>query len=181
MFNLVLAAAISAYPATTSGAPVVSIGNSFAESCYEAAEARLATSDTVATCNAAMASVVSEHDRVATFVNRGILRLIQGRYGAAEADFDAALRIQPRQAEAWLNKGISLYQRGQDQTALMHLGKAIELNTRRPAVAYYARAMANEQSGNVRAAYHDLTRAQSLAPTWSVPKTELARYHVRSR
>lgn len=182
MLDLVLAAAaLSASPALSSGAPVVSIGNSYAESCFEAAEARLATSETVAICNAAVGSVVSDHDRVASFVNRGILSLVRGRYAEAETDFDAALRLQPRQAEAWLNKGISLYQRGQDDAALTHLGRAIELNTRRPAVAFYARAMANEQTGNLRAAYQDLNRAQALAPSWNVPKAELARYQVRAR
>jgi len=49
----------------------------------------------------------------------------------------------------------------------------------RPALAYYGRAIVNEDLGNVRQAYADLQRARDLEPRWALPTEELARYVVR--
>ena len=43
------------------------------------------------------------------------------------------------------------------------------------------RAMAREQSGNLKAAYADLLKASQLAPTWGLPRQDLKRYQVVSR
>ena len=181
MLSLVLAMAASAYPSTPTGSAIVSIGSSSARACYQAAEARAATVATINECDLALDGGLSRSDEIATLVNRGFLKMIRGSNAAAEADFDAALRIEPAQAEAWLNKGVSLYQRGDSRAAVGLFGKAIELRTRRPAIAYYARGLANEDSGNIRAAYEDLNRARELAPRWNAPVLELARYQVRRR
>jgi tetratricopeptide (TPR) repeat protein len=181
MLNLILAVAAVAYPMTPTGAPVVTIGNTMARTCYESAEARTATAISIAECDSALDGVLSPSDRVATYVNRGILKLIQSDHAAAEADFDTALRLQPDQAEAWLNKGISVYGRGDSRGALALLDKSLQLNTSKAAIAYYARGLANEDSGNIRAAFEDLNRAKALAPKWSAPNVELARYQVRRK
>jgi hypothetical protein len=57
----------------------------------------------------------------------------------------------------------------------------LALGTTKPALAYYIRAMAQEQSGNVKAAYADLLKASQLAPTWGLPRQDLKRYQVVSR
>ena len=57
--------------------------------------------------------------------------------------------------------------------------KALENGTRMPALAYFVRGVANEDSGNIAAAYHDLQRARQLDPNWSEPEIELRRYQVR--
>ena len=181
MLDLFLAMAVAAYPTTPTGVSVVTIGNSLARSCYESAEARQATDVAIAECTQALAGPIVQSDQVATFVNRGVLKLVRADHAGAEADFDTALALQPDQPEAWLNKGISLYQRGDSRGALSLLGRSIELHTARPAIAYYARGLANEDSGNIRAAYEDLRRAQALSPKWTAPKAELVRYQVRQR
>ena len=56
-----------------------------------------------------------------------------------------------------------------------------ELGTERPEIAYYGRGLANEDVGNVKAAYDDLQRAVSLKPKWNAPAKDLARYQVRRR
>ena len=59
--------------------------------------------------------------------------------------------------------------------------KAIELRTELPEVAYYGRALANEDVGNLKAAYTDLQQATSLKPNWDAPRRDLARYKVSRR
>jgi hypothetical protein len=70
---------------------------------------------------------------------------------------------------------------GNGRAALDLAARSIQLRTRRPAIAYYIRGLAHEQTGNLQAAYADLSRARALAPKWQEPAIELARYQVRSR
>jgi tetratricopeptide (TPR) repeat protein len=157
------------------------VGGSTASACYDAAEARDATDEAFRECDSALAGILSEHDRVATYINRGILKLVRADYAQANADFDAAMAITPNQPEAWLNKGISLYQQGQPAAALPYFEGSIARRTSYQALAFYARGLANEDTGNIRAAYSDLRRAQALSPKWDAPKVELARYQVKQR
>jgi len=174
-----LAIGLTIVPAAA-GASVVAVGGGYAQSCYEAAEAQLITARSLNICDRALGEeALTPRDRVATLVNRGIIRLRRANLTAAEADFDAALSLDARQPEAWLNKAI-LYARYRDsRDALPFVAKALENGTRHPEVAYFVRAMANEDSGNVAGAYQDFQRARRLAPQWSEPATELARFQVR--
>jgi tetratricopeptide (TPR) repeat protein len=176
--SLAAAAAILAVPASAS---VTTLGDGYAVSCYRSAEARLANRQTLAECDAAFTEPLMNHDRVATHVNRGILRLIKADYGGAQSDFDAAILLDPREPEAWLNKGILLVKAGKSGDAMAPLDRSLQLRTRRPALAYFARGLANEYRGNVRAAYRDLKQAQALEPEWMEVSRELARYQVRTR
>lgn len=161
------------------GASVVSVGGSVAETCYQAALARDASTESMSACNSAIAQqVIPFNDLVASYVNRGVLKLVQGDYRAAEADFNQAMSLQPRQPEAWLNKGIARYQLGDAKGAVPLFSRALELRTDYPAVAYFGRGIANEDSGDVRSAYADLRKASSLNPEWQAPLVELKRYQV---
>lgn len=181
MIHLLLGLAAAASSPYSSAATMTSLGSSNARICFEAASARVATSRSMLFCNAAIADERESLDRVATFVNRGILHLVASRHAEAEADFDRAISLQPRSAEAHLNKGLSRLGQGDNRGALLLLDRALELRTRRPELAYYARGVAREGAGDVRGAYADLLRARVLAPKWPEPQKELARYQVRSR
>ena len=93
--------------------------------------------------------------------------------------FEARFTLDPNQAEAWLNKAVLQLRTGKAVDALPMVQRAIDLKTRRPALAYFVRAMAHEQGGNIRAAYEDLKRAQALEPGWKDPQIELRRFQVR--
>lgn len=161
-------------------ASVVTMGSGYAESCYHAADARVAGQAEMASCNRALSEqALDPSDRVATYVNRGILYLLRTDTRLANADFDAALAMDPNQAEAWLNKAIIHARFGRPIDAMPMVQKALELKTRRAALAYFVRAMAYEDSGNIAAAYHDLKRAQALDPQWTEPGLELQRFQVK--
>jgi tetratricopeptide (TPR) repeat protein len=160
-----------------------SIGSSFAEACFRAAEGRDMSFSAREACDRALSGdgAMSAHDRAGTYVNRGILFMHMGRLDRANVDFDRALAINSRLSEAWLNKGIAQMKAGNGRAALDLAARSIQLRTRRPAIAYYIRGLAHEQTGNLQAAYADLSRARALAPKWQEPAIELARYQVRSR
>ena len=173
--------AVVIIPASASAA-IIAVGNGLAEGCYLAAEARNATPSSIETCNRALnEEALSPRDRVATHVNRGVLHLNRANLRAANADFDAALAMDPNEPEAWLNKAIGHAKFGRSSDALPLAEKALSLNTRRPALAYFVRAMALEDSGNIVGAYRDLRRAQALEPKWKEPEIELRRFQVRQQ
>jgi tetratricopeptide (TPR) repeat protein len=177
-----IAAAILAAASVPAIASVTVVGNSSARLCYEAAESPLnPTLRDVRDCDHAFSEeALSQHDRVATHVNRGILRLRRGQVDEAIADFDVAIDLDPDQPEAYLNKGAALIRVDNPQDALGLFTVALEHNTRRPEVAHFGRAIANEELGNIRAAYNDYRRASELDPEWADPRTELRRFRVVS-
>ena len=179
----ILAAIVIGLTASSStNASILTIGGSLARACFEAAEARSARAQDLQVCDRALIeeALLSE-DRVATYVNRGILRLVGADFRAAEADFDRALALDPREPDAWLNKAVSRLRQDDSTAAMPMITRAIELKTRRPALAFYTRGIANEHRGDIRAAYADLVRARELEPAWDLPAKELARYQVRHR
>ena len=178
-FLFAAAAVIAASPAA---AAVTVLGNSSARLCYEAAESRANPSMTVIrTCDQAMREEgLSDYDVVATLVNRGILKARLGQLSDAILDYDAALDRNPDLAEAYLNKGFALlHLPDAAQQARPMFDSAIAKKTRKPALAYYGRAVANELSGEVRAAYQDYRQASLLDPKWEDPKADLSRFRVR--
>src|SRR5438067_1471986 len=148
MKSLAFAAGIAALalPLSAAQAGIITIGEGFARSCYEASERQDARPVNIETCNRAFSEQALDiHDQVATHVNRGILYYLSGNLAAANYDYNQALALK----------------------------------TVRPALAYYGRAIVNEDFGNVRQAYADLQRARDLEPRWPLPAEELKRYVVR--
>lgn len=178
--SLVLALALG-LPATSATATVITVGNPLAADCFTWAERRDQRPDALQTCSLALKDALNAENRAATLVNRGVIRMIHSDVRGAEADFDAAIALRPNLSDAWLNKGFLRLRTGDGSAALPHLERALQLRTRRPALAYYARGIAHEQAGNMRAAYADLNRARDLEPGWSMPGQALARYTIVER
>jgi len=179
--RIIIAAALAAV-AVPAGAAVTVLGSSSARLCFEAADARVAPSrDSIARCNQALGEEnLSDYDTVATYVNRGILKLRMGDSDLAIADFDLALARDPNQAEAYLNKGVALLRKPDGWAQAVPLfDQALAKNTRRPALAYYGRGVANELGGHVKEAYFDYREASRIEPHWRDPQTELARFSVQ--
>jgi tetratricopeptide (TPR) repeat protein len=67
---------------------------------------------------------------------------------------------------------------GKDE-AVRLFDTALAKNTRKPAIAYYARGVAHELNGRLRHAYSDYRKASAADPNWVEPQAELARFTVR--
>ena len=176
-------AALAAAVAIPASAGVTVIGAGSARLCYEAADSTLLPQarDMRYCDEALLRENLSAYEIVATHVNRGILRLRRNSVDEAIADFDRAIALDPEQPEAYLNKGAALIRRQNPAEAMSLFTVALERNTSRPAIAHYGRAVANEQLGNLPAAYRDFRRASELDPDWREPRLELARFRVVER
>src|SRR5688572_21378192 len=103
LITAIAAAALTAAATPASSAPrltdapdqafvVGMTGGGLARSCYLAAEARDLTDVALGECDRALTEqVLTTEDRVATHINRGILRRMRADAPGAKADFDAAL------------------------------------------------------------------------------------------
>lgn len=179
----VLSGVIALISASTaaSGSSMV-LGSGLARACFEAAELDRVSANAVATCDRALIEEpLHVDDRVATFVNRGILRARLADQDGALADYDRAIRLDPAQPEAYLNKAALFLKRGDWRTARGLFDAALERRTSRPEIAYFGRAVAAEVAGDLAGAYADYQKAAELAPRWDTPRKELARFSVRKR
>jgi tetratricopeptide (TPR) repeat protein len=167
--------------AASAAASVIVLGNSAGRSCYEAARDQNGSATALKTCDEALeVGNLTERDRVATFVNRGIVKIYREDHRAAMVDFDQAIAIDPNEPESYLNKGSAVLRMGASpDQAIPLFDEAISRQTRRPELAFFGRGIAHELSGKVTAAYNDYKRASELAPRWEQPKSELSRFSVR--
>ncbi len=181
MRKLVVAAAIFAASVTTSAAAsIVVVGSTPGRECYEAATNGDGTMKALAACDLALDGGLTASEVVATYVNRGVVKINAGKLDSAIEDFDRAIALDPSEPESYLNKGSALLRSETDVGKARALfSEALERNTRRPELAFVGRAIASELSGDIKSAYHDYRRAREAAPHWRLPREELSRFQVR--
>ncbi len=177
--RLLLGAIFVLVPAAASAALIV-LGDGDARQCYLAAEYKSAPRASIALCTRAIEEgALNSQDRSATLVNRGIVRMWAADNRGAIADFDTALAERPGLPEARVNKAVALVRLNTDlAAAVVLLTQALDDKVQRPEIAYYARGLANETLGDVKAAYHDYRAAAALKPGWAEPAEQLARFTV---
>ncbi len=178
---LLIGASLLAAGAANAQSITVLGSNADAIACYRAADSEMRRPDAVRICGAALANRdLTDRDRMATFVNRGIIRFRLEDHDAALADFDAALAIEPGQPDALINRGITMLAGGDDLgAALATIEQGLAGRPNRPWVGYYGRAVAHELAGRDAQAYHDYRRARELRPGWRPAELALTRFSVR--
>lgn len=173
-------AEVSAASRLDSGGMDVSFGPGPGRLCYESALSGAASDTALETCDAALDGPQSRADRVATYVNRAIVRDARGDYTGALEDLEAALERVTSRPEPYVDMGIVYVHLGRWRDAEQALSKGIELGAPTPQRAYFARAIAREELGDVKGAYNDYMRASELAPDWGLPDRELRRFRVET-
>jgi tetratricopeptide (TPR) repeat protein len=90
-----------------------------------------------------------------------LIYLVQGQYDQAITDYNKAIEINPRYAEAYNNRGGTYSQIGQYDQAISDCTKAIEINPRY-ADAYNNRGNAYRCKGEYDKAWADVYKMRSL-------------------
>lgn len=174
-------------------AAVIVLGGGFAQMCYEAARdvddpsmmqitgSRIDIPPMDICTIAIGAGDLTARDLAGTHNNRGVLLFSEGRFDEAMKDFDSAIRFARDIAEPHVNRGASLVAMKRWSDAVPSLNRGIELQALELEKAYYNRAIAHEELGDVRRAYFDYVKAAELAPTWEEPKLQLSRFTVRKK
>ncbi len=180
----------------TSGAAsaaVVVLGGGLAQQCYEAARDLVSASrqtveltgsrvgtDAVDICALALQSeALGNRGRAGTYNNMGVLLFVQGSYQEALNSFDRAIEIDSDIAEIYVNRGASLVALKRWAEGVEALDAGLMLNPLEAEKAYYNRAIAHEELGNIKGAYFDYLKASELSPEWEQPRMQLTRFTVR--
>jgi len=157
------------------------IGTPAAQACSAYVAAGDTSDDALAACDGAMRGErLGRQLMLATRINRGALHLRRQNGQAALADFDAAIEMDRRNAEAHLNRGAALIMLRQPGPAVAAITEALGLGVREPHKAYFNRGAAREALGDLRGAYEDYSTALEIQPDWGPANEELARF-VRGR
>ena len=164
----------------TSFAQVTVIGSGLGKDCYMAvkySKSNLKRTEQLCT-KALTVGQLNMKNRAATLVNRGIIRMRDGRYDAALRDYASAERLNQGNGPLYLNRGAALIYKKQFSDALDSLNAAIEMETQDLFAAYYNRAIAKENTGDVQGAYFDFKKSLELKPDFEQAKWQLERFTV---
>jgi tetratricopeptide (TPR) repeat protein len=172
---LVLAASAGSQTSATT----IVIGGGLAHDCYKAAE--FGRNADTTSCDRALEEPMIAHDRAATYVNRSVLRLRDNNAAGALSDCDTSIRINSELGEAFVNRGAALMTMGRPQEAIEALSHGIALGVHKMHYAYYDRAMAREDTGDLKGAYEDYKQALALDPKFEQAQEQLKRFRVVSR
>ncbi|HUB84980.1 MAG TPA: hypothetical protein VL971_04755 [Rhizomicrobium sp.] len=168
--------------AVPADAAISVIGSSISEACYHAAEFGSEIGEGIATCDRALEQTpMTNHDRAATLINRGILRSRNGDAQGALYDYNRGLELDASLGEGYVDRGAAEIVLHSFDDALADINKGIALNANRLEIAYYDRAVVDEALGNVRGAYADYKKAVELVPTFQLANDQLMRFKVVRR
>lgn len=163
-------------------AAVTVFANDTAKACYMAAKLGDPTQRGLDDCtDAIVGSPMSAHDLAGTYVNRGVVYMIHGLYRPAQTDFEVALKLDKTLGEAYVNHGAALIAQRHYAEGIAEIDRGLPLRPDEPEKAYYNRGIADEALDDVKQAYFDYLKASELKPGWAAPKTELARFTVRTQ
>lgn len=180
MFKYLTLTAVGALMAASASAQVFVIGNGLGGECYQKTkQAYHSFRQAEETCTRALREeTMTRANRAATFVNRGVLRMRHGDYAEAVADYQKALDLEENLGAAYLNRGAALIYQKQFAEAVPDLDRAIALQSADLFAAYYNRAIARENSGDVDGAYYDFQKALELKPGWQLAEQQLSRFSL---
>ncbi|MGD9947345.1 MAG: tetratricopeptide repeat protein [Desulfobulbus sp.] len=100
------------------------------------------------------------------YYNRGLSYMASNNNRAAIEDFNTAIELNPKSAEAFAKRGMASQQVGELEQALADYNHAIELDTLL-ADAYFGRGSLKDQVGNASAAISDYTKAIDIRPDFA--------------
>ncbi|ABI77530.1 tetratricopeptide repeat protein [Hyphomonas neptunium ATCC 15444] len=182
MIRTVVFAAVLVALTPAATAQVTVLGGGLAKDCYEAAKYSLLSGPAAEElCSRALAhEALNLSNRAATFTNRGVLRMRQGKLDSALSDYASSKRISPDSGPTWLNEGAAYILQQDYNSALVSLDRAIELESSDLYAAYYNRALARERTGDVEGAYYDFVKSKELNPEYTPTDDQLARFTVET-
>ena len=162
-------------------AQLIVVGKGSAGQCYDyALRENQGTRTAIETCSRSFDEVISQRDRAATYVNRGLLYMRKGDQDLAMADYTAALKINPDLTQAYVNQSASFIRQNKFDEALEALNIALEdKESPTRSAALYNRAIVLDWKEDYKGAYKDLKAALAIKPDWEPALNLISRYEVR--
>lgn len=178
--KVMIAAAATALAIEGASPQVFIIGNGLGGECYQKTKSKyFSTNNAEKVCTRALKEqAMTRKNRAATHVNRGVIRMRDGRYDEALQDYGEAIDLNGELGAAFLNQGAAHIYVRDYAAAIASLDRAIELDSKDLFAAYYNRAIAREGTGDVEGAYYDFQKALDLKPEWDLAEQQLQRFRI---
>ena len=126
-----LAASLAAlFAASSAHAAVSVIGGGPAQLCYEGADSGTRPDDYLYYCNMALAGALTNTDRAATYINRGVLKMDEGKYDSAADDFTEGLVINDKAGEGYIDLAATQITHKRFADAIANINKGLALGTK---------------------------------------------------
>jgi tetratricopeptide (TPR) repeat protein len=159
------------------------LGTSPIEACAnlaaKASSTGTASYNDLLTCNDAVHWAHATSNELApAMINRAVLYIARGEYTEAIADLDIALAMKPTLADGFNDRGAAHWALHQNDAAKADFTRALALQPSHPERVYFNRALAYEDSGDLKQAFLDFSKAAEIDPSWDKPAKELARFSV---
>jgi tetratricopeptide (TPR) repeat protein len=117
----------------------------------------------IALCNQALAMDIAPAEASIVVMRRGNVYLQKNEVDKAMNDYEQALRLDPGNAAAYVNRALGLERKGEREDALKDLSEALRLNPR-DVSAYHNRATIFLTEGNLNGALSDFAKVIELDP-----------------
>lgn len=127
--------------------------------------------------NAALKSLSDSVETAPTAIaysDRGTAYLLKGEYVSALADYDAAIKLDGRNGEAWNNRAWTHYKAGDNRKALEDANQAVRLSGNK-AFVWDTRGHIHEALGSRKSAELDFEKALSIDPELASSQSALRR------
>jgi tetratricopeptide (TPR) repeat protein len=163
---------ISAPTAASAQMAVTTFGATDAQRCYE--DARDDFSRDASACDAALRSqAMTERDRVATYVNRGVVLNRAGSLDDALGDFNRAIAENEDLAEAFLNRGNTYFLMRRYDEAIADYEAALGRDLEKAHVAWYNIGLAREAKNDAVGARDAYRTALEINPDFGPAQKKL--------
>lgn len=169
---IVIAFALVSPTALNAQMAVSTFGATDAQLCYE--DARDDMSSNADHCDEALKTAgMTERDRIATYVNRGLILNRAGRLNEALADFDEALSRDDGTAEAYLNRGNTYYLMRRYDEAIEDYRASLDYDLAKAHVAWYNIGLAYEAQNDPAKARSAYQTSLELNPDFGPAQAKL--------
>ncbi len=153
---------------------VSTFGATDAQLCFRAAADEF-VSDTDDCDEALRGGTLTARDRMATYVNRGIILNREGRLDEALADFNKALERDGELAEAFLNRGNTYFLMRQYDDAIADYEASLKYGLEKAHVAWYNIGLAYEAKRENMKAIEAFNASLAINPDFGPAQKKLGR------
>jgi tetratricopeptide (TPR) repeat protein len=148
--------------------------------CSLAAGDQADLKDGLTACNTVLRDPAMTH-RAELLNDRGVIQARLGNNEAALQDYNDAIALDSNMGDAYVSRAGVLIALKRYDEARTDIATGLALNASNMHVAYYSRAVVEEEAGDVKAAYRDYKTALAIKPDFAPASRELARFKVVAR
>jgi tetratricopeptide (TPR) repeat protein len=109
-------------------------------------------------------------------VDRGVIQARLGDNAAALSDYNGAIALNAQLGDAYVSRAGVLVAMKRYDEARSDIAQGLALNASNLHAAYYSRAVIEEESGDLKAAYRDYNQALAIKPDFAPASRELSRF-----